>query len=468
MQRATLRLLLTLVASALPARALLQPYPAPAGLAPSPHYRVEVSQGTGAANQDAPVFVYHSPAQWRTNVSLDTAWAPFAFTGRVTLRVTKLDANFSRVRVLPSHRAIAVAVSGRTVKFSLDRPGQFAVEFDESIAHPLLIFADPPENPADIPARNDPNVRWFAPGVHDLGEKFIEPLAGQTVYLAPGAYVRGRLKATDAPGVRLLGRGILSGENLPPNPPGTYTAPHLADFSGKSDRVRVEGVTLVSSPHYNLLLRGSDCVVRHTKIIGWYYGTDGIGTGPRGLVEDCFIKCNDDALKLYADGMTVRRCTIWQLENGAAFQLSWNLNHDVRGVRVTDCDVIRVEHRGEANNRGIFCSIHGGRGHLRDFLFEDIRIENATWRLALFTTRKSDWSRSETFGDITDITLRRISADGPFAKPSEIKSYEATGRFARFNFEDLRIRGRLIRTAAEANLLSDPATATDIRFTLSR
>ncbi len=454
-------ILLGLTATACSLSAALQPYPAPAGLDGSPHYRVEVAQEEHTAN----VFVYHSPAQWRTNASLDVAWAPFAFTGRVTVRVTKLDGDFARARVLPSSRAIKPTIAGRTATFALDRPGQFAVEFDESIAHPLLVFADPPET--EIPARDDPNVIWFGPGVHDLGEKFIAPRAGQTVYLAPGAFVRGRLKADHAPGARLIGRGVLSGQHLPPNPPGTYTVPHLVDFAGASDRVRVEGVTLVDSPHYFLLARGADCVVRNVKLLGWYYGTDGIGTGPRGLVEDCFLKCNDDALKLYRDGMTVRRCTIWQMENGAAFQLSWNLNSDASGIRVSDCDVIRVEHRGEANNRGIFCSIHGGRGHLHDFVFEDIRIENATWRLALFTTRKTAWSRSETFGDITDITLRNVSIDGPLARPSVIRSYEATGRFARFTFENLRIGGELVDSAAAGNFLIDPATVSDTRFILS-
>jgi hypothetical protein len=208
-------------------------------------------------------------------------------------------------------------------------------------------------------------------------------------------------------------------------------------------------------------------VVRNIKLLGWYYGTDGIGTGPGGLIEDCFLKCNDDALKLYRDGMTVRRCTIWQMENGAAFQLSWNLNSDASGIRVSDCDVIRVEHRADANNRGIFCSVHGGRGHLRDYVFDDIRIENATWRLALFTTRKSDWSRSETFGDITDVSLRNVSIDGPLAKPSVIKSYEATGRFARFTFENLRIGGIPIDSATAGNFLIDPATVSDTRFITS-
>lgn len=457
--RATIRTFLALSAVA-SLRALVQPYPAPAGLDASPHYRVELEQD----GHTFPLFVYHSAAQWRTNASQDVAWAPFAFAGAVTVRVTNLRSDFARVRLLPSSRGITPTLNGRSAVFTLDRPGQFAVEFDESITHPLFLFADPPEIPADIPARDDPRVIWFGPGVHDLGERFITPRAGQIVYLAPGAYVRGRLKTEGAPGVRLLGRGILSGEDLPPNPPGTYTVPHLVEFAGASDHVHVEGVTLVASPHYNLLLRGADCVVRNIKILGWYYGTDGIGIGPRGLVEDCFLKCNDDALKLYRDGMVVRRCVIWQMENGAAFQLSWNLNTDAHGIRVSDCDVIRVEHRSEANNRGVFCAIHGGRGRLSDFVFDDIRIENATWRLALFTIRRTNWARSEVCGDITDVTLRHVSVDGPLAKPSVIRSYETTGQLAGFRFENLRIGGVLIDSPTAGRFEIDPATTRDIRF----
>lgn len=456
-----LRLALALLgALVLPARATLTPYPAPAGLAPSPHYRVQLAQDGKTAGS----FVYWSAAKKPdTNVSQSASWTSFDFTGRVTVRVTALGQPFARVRVLPSSRQITPRIEAPgVVAFEIDRPGQFSVEFDESVAHNLFVFANPPE--ANPPAKDDPRVLFFGPGVHDLGEKFIEPAAGQTVYLAAGAYVKARLRATDAANVTLRGRGILSGENLPANPPGTYTVPHLVHLDNRCARAVIEGVTLVNSPHYNLLAQGADSVVRNLKAIGWYYGTDGIGTGPRGLVEDCFLKCNDDALKIYAGGMVVRRCVIWQLENGAPFQFSWNLNTDQRGFRVSDCDIIRVDHRTDANNRAIFNSIHGGSGHLHDYVFEDIRIENAKFRFMLLTLKKTSWSKAKEWGSISGVVLRNVTADGPFAHRSFIGSDNPAGRISDITFENVRVGGRLITHAADLSLDADPATTAGIRF----
>jgi hypothetical protein len=431
------------------------------GQEPSPHHRVEISS---LANPSRTPFVAYSRAQKTdTNLSQDASWTSFDFSGRVTVRVTSLDAPFSRVRILPSSRGIHPRIeSADTVSFEIDRPGQFAVEFDESIAHPLFIFADTPVT--DAPKPDDRNVLYFGPGVHDLGEGFIEPQAGQTVFLDAGALVYGRIRLTNAPRVTICGRGILSGGHLPPNPPNSYTVPHLIEADGASHHVTVEGITLVESPHYNILLRGADCTVRNTKIIGWWYGTDGVGLGPRGLVEDCFLRCNDDALKLYHNGMVVRRCVIWQLENGAPFQLSWNLNTDNRGFRVTDCDIIHVDHHTDANNRAIFNAIHGGSGHLSDYLFENIRIENAHYRLLLLQIKKTAWAKAKAWGKISGITLRNVTADGPFRQRSAIRSDDPAGRIEDVTFENVSVGGKILLDAADAHLDLDPATTSGIRF----
>ena len=50
----------------------------------------------------------------------------------------------------------------------------------------LHLFTNPPE--VDIPKRDDPDVFYFAPGVHDIEE--LELKSGQTLYLAGGAVVR--------------------------------------------------------------------------------------------------------------------------------------------------------------------------------------------------------------------------------------------------------------------------------------
>jgi hypothetical protein len=55
-------------------------------------------------------------------------------------------------------------------------------------------------------------VHFFGPGVHDIGPHYADK-GGETVYLAPGAVVRGTLTARGR-NVRVCGRGVLSGELL--------------------------------------------------------------------------------------------------------------------------------------------------------------------------------------------------------------------------------------------------------------
>jgi len=425
----------------------------------SPHYLVEILTDAGPLR---PAVHYSIAQKPDTNRAADVSWVSFDLARPLEVRVTNLRTEFSSARLLPSSRNLPVRSDARAVTFTLDRPGQVAVEFDENPDHPLFLFANPPET--NVPSPGDPEVIFFGPGEHFLGEAFIEPRAGQTVYLSADAIVHGRILLQHAPDVTIRGHGILRGGHLPANPPDTYTVPHALAGDHASGRVTVEGITIVESPHYQILLRGDDCTVRNVKLLGWWFGTDGVGLGRRGLVEDSFLRCNDDALKLYHSGMVVRRCVIWQMENGAPFQLSWNMNHDNAGFHVSDIDIIRADHRHDANNRAIFNAIHGGSAHLRDYLFEDIRIENARFRFMLLQIRKTNWSKAEEWGRLSDITLRNITADGPFTERSAIRSDHPDGRIEGIRFENLRIGGRLIHEANGAGIDVDPGATADITF----
>lgn len=428
-------------------------YPGPPGIHGSEQYRVDVTQEGRTWSS----FVYAVNAQWKSNRSKDTAWTTFSFDGRVTVQVTKLQGAFSRCRVLPSSRGIAPRIKGNCVSFDLERPAKLAVEFDESIEHPLLIFADPPEQ--EVPRRDDPGVVWFAPGLHELAEP-LEAKAGQTIYLAGGAYVKGRITGQEASKVRIVGRGILSGEHLPKG------GAHLLHLHGwKTRDALIEGVTLVDSPHYNIVAEGFQNTVRNVKLISWWFSSDGVDAGGRGCVEDCFFKVNDDAIKLYFSGTSVRGCVIWQLENGAPFQISWNMPSDQRGFRVSDCDVIRVEHHWQNDNEAVFCAIHGGTARMSDYRFENIRIENARWRLVSLITKPNEFAAGVTQpGSIANITFSNITADGPFELPSRLRGFNAQSRIEGVTFDNVRVNGKCWTNAQEAGLDVDPATTSNVRF----
>jgi len=432
-------------------------YPGPSGVITSDQYRVKVSQN--GVMQDS--FVYITHAQWRTNHSKTTSWTTFSFSGCVTVAVTKLQDSFQKCRILPSNYGIAPEINGNIVTFALDRPRKIAVEFDEDITHPMLVFADTLE--MDIPDPNNSNVIYFGPGVHDVGEGFSID-EGNTVYLAGGAYVKGQLVTKDASNVIIRGRGVLSGEIFEPR------TVHLIDITGwETQNTLIEGITLINAPHYNIQMAGRNNTVRNVKMISWYFSTDGVSTGLDGVVEDCFFKVNDDAIKLYFSNMVVRDCVIWQLENGAPFQISWNMPVDHSGFHVSNCDVIRAEHQWNNDNLAIFDAIHGGSGHMSNYLFEDIRIENANWRLFFITIQPNQFANSEQgLGQISDLTFRNITVDGPMEKPNTIRGQGANHQVYNVTFENVKVNGRYITSTEDGDFEVDPDSTHNIRFVVNR
>ncbi len=443
-------------------RADLVTYPGPPGIKASDQYAVEVRQ-SGAAQ---PLFTYLVKSQWRSNKHPDASWTTFSFSGRVTVEVTRLRGAPRTCRVLPTSTGIQPRLQGNRASFELERPCQISVEFDGDVKHPMLLFADPLET--DAPKPTDANTLYFGPGVHDLGPEPLALKPHQTVYLAGGAYVYGRFYGRNAPNVRILGRGVLSGEKFPETDANGKKAAHFIALEYTCPNCLAEGITLANSPQYNINLDGRGSRIRNLKCISWWFCTDGACVGQDSTVEDSFFMVNDDALKLYQSGTTVRRCVIWQLENGAPFQLSWNMGGEHHGFHVSDCDVIRVEHEWNNPNEAVFDSIHGGSGRLSNYLFENIRIENAPWRLVYLTIATNEFARSDRMGIISNVTFRNITVTGPAPKlPNTIKGWDAEHRVSAVTFENVRLNGRPWTSAREARFEIDPATTADIRFIAS-
>ena len=59
--------------------------------------------------------------------------------------------------------------------------------------------------------------------------------------------------------------------------------------------------------------------VKWVKILGWRSNGDGIDPGENGLIEDCFIRTQDDST--YVNGRGIRRVVYWEDSNGATFVL---------------------------------------------------------------------------------------------------------------------------------------------------
>lgn len=463
----------------------------PPGINPSSQYTVRVSQHGPSLNS----FVYQiqnpgflpngQPSGITSSSTLEhsTSWTSFSFDGSVTVQVTN-STPFTSARILPSHARIIPTVSGNTVTFTLDRSGQFAVDFcpagttctetnDTNLTNPMLVFANPMELDAPNPMSSNvlrvmpglsvpaggtvpqlgafQNTLYFGPGVYDLGLTPLTIASDETVYLAAGAYVKGFFAIENGTqGSIIRGRGILSGEDLPKAECITTTAgcPDMLVGNGDVQNVRVEGITFIQSPFYNVSINGgSSNIVDNVKVLAWLGNSDGIqasfGAQDTGsVIQNSFVKNGDDSIKLSGSNLLVQNCVVWKMNNAAAFQMGAGIKTDLTNITVRNSDVIRTEYSWPNTSSAVFAANEGGSGNLSHYLFEDIRVENAGWQLFKIQIVPSNFEADNyQLGSISDLNFRNIHATDSQRFPPIFRGYNLAHRISNVNFDNVVVGG---------------------------
>lgn len=454
-------------------------YPAPERETPSEAYRVAVN------GQE--VFVYRArvreeidkrqDALWSHKHGGATDWASFAyfdFAGKVAVTI-RPGRPFQKARVVPASFGIEATVKDGAVRFDLDQPRPVTILLDDTFEHPLHLFANPPET--DRPDPKDPDVLYFGPGVHEIGTTRVR--SGQTVYIAGGAVVRGKilpeekgqysekwkvwfyeplLTVEKAKHVRICGRGILDGGLIPH--PGKSTI----SVSDSSD-VRIEGIIIRNSANWAVSLQGSESVrVTGIKQISGRLNSDGINpVSCRNIrIADCFIRNRDDSIAVKAtmpgrpsEDIVAERCVIWN-DWGFALGVTYETRAPIRNVRFRDCDVLHAEMWA----LGIYVV---DSGTVSDVRFQNIRVEHAKDKLVRLQIHKDVWANDTEFGHIRGIRFRDISFTGQVAPRSSIQGKNDEHRVEDVTFENLRIQGKPI-TGAELGRFDINSFSGHIRF----
>lgn len=448
-------------------------YPAPAGLAPSPEFRVFVD--------GREVFVHDNPA---------AALAAFDMgDGPVSVEIRpRRDAKWVDVR--PLSRGVRARVEdGNVVRLTLDRPGNFSVEINRDLRRPLFLFANPPEENRPDPA--DPAVVFFAAGkVYDLVD---QPIAsGQTVYIEGGAVVRGTLTAKGARGIRIAGRGVLDGTGLNQRPAGRRS--RLVELRDSAD-ITVEDVILSNGVSWQLVPINSERLrVRNLKIVSDNGGDDGIDlVRSRDVVVDgVFVRTKDDCIAVKTnfdyppeagtENVLVKNGVFWNAAWGNALEIGFELRSTfVRNLRFVDSDILHVE-------SGAVLSIHNGdTATVQDVTFENLRIEDARQKLfdvAIFYTQYSvdqpadrqererrylhgAWdgvlalapeevaAHAAFRGHVRDVRFRDIHVVDGSLPYSLFWGYDAGHTIDGVTIENLTFHGRPLRSLAEARVVTN-------------
>lgn len=265
--------------------------------------------------------------------------------------------------------------------------------------------------------------------------------------------------------VRIFGHGTLSGARLT-HP--KYAVPQILEkehglyrpieIVGTTD-TRVEGLTIADSATHSLMLIGPYTAghpneVKWTKIFTWRANGDGINPFGNTLIEDCFIRTQDDSL--YVNGLGIRRTVLWNDVNGSSFVLSGLSQLENRKIVVEDCDVIysRAEWHHWTGGRVFNMRGEGGGASGANVIFRNINIEDPRPTLQQFflcMTVPQPYSKNNykrTAGDLSGILFQNISIAAPSVLDEpQILWGHSDARIRSLTFENLTLGGKPVSDA---------------------
>lgn len=474
-------------------------YPPVPRLAASEHYKVRVRsvgdgrewQSTFAWETVCKTIEKKSDGYFDTLAGWTHTYVNFETAGAVEIEIARVNGQpIHTAAVHPRRKASACSVKDGKVLVSLDKPCLVAVDIDGQMdgqdtgkgykgppIHTISLFANPllsgkpkPHDPGVLtvkPGETPPSdgpwtTLYFMPGVHDVGLAF--PLRANRQYYIPGdAMVYGTLsnrKWGDGHHIRIFGLGTLSGARIkhpkfvkPKISEKNYDHYRPIDLLGTTN-TRVEGLTIADSAFHSLMLihpykAEHPNEVKWTKIFTWRANGDGINPFGNTLIEDCFIRTQDDSL--YVNGLGIRRTVLWNDANGSSFVLSSVPKLVGRKLVVEDCDVIYARAKWHRWSGGRVFNMRGeSEGDGGDgVIFRNINIEDPRPTLQQYficMTVPKPYSKDEekgAAGDLSGILFQNISIAAPsvLGEP-QILWGQADARIRNLTFENLTLAGK--------------------------
>lgn len=334
------------------------------------------------------------------------AFVSFGIHGPVQLEIT-VDAAFVSAIVRPLSRGIACEVEGQAIRFTIERPQNLCVEI--AGLPELFVYVSAP-----VPSPSGSHVHCFAGGrLHDCGE--IELRSGESVYLEPGAVLRGCIRAIDASDIRIAGPGVLDARPYR----GTKRRSILLE---RCSRVAIDDIVMIEPPSWMIVLGACDDVsIRNVRQIGEVMSSDGIDVcGSTNVrIMGCCLRNNDDCIAIKAlehqqgrcswardvRNIRVSGCMLWNARCGNATEIGYELCTDlVEDIRFEDIDVLAVQGHGAP------LAIHNGdRATVRNITWRDIRVEHCFDKLIDFRVVDSRYSTDRERGRIRDVLLQNVS-----------------------------------------------------------
>ena len=389
--------------------------------------------------------------EYRASVDLDdpqlASMVAFAMHGPVEVAVKKNNGDVRRVEVRPDSKGVMARVVGNTAYFTLTQPANLSIEFDGDRLHNPHLFANPLET--YIPKADDPDVVYFAPGLHILppGQTKFAIGSNKTVYIAGGAIVQGQIDISNARNVRLIGHGILEGGKE-----------GVSVIFSKD--VSIEGPIILNPEHYTLMCgQSSGLTVRNLKTFSAGSWTDGIDLMSCSdvVIDNVFLRTSDDSIAIYTDrwdyhgdarNYRVTNSTLWA---DVAHPVNIGLHGSKEKPRVIEnltfrnIDILGHD-EDDRNYQGALAITDGDNNLVRNVAFEDIRIDSIEEGM-LFNFRvvfNEKYSLAPGRG-IENVTIRGLRFKGGDINRPVIAGYSADRTVRGVTLADIQSEGGALR-----------------------
>jgi hypothetical protein len=315
--------------------------------------------------------------------------------------------------------------------------------FEKDTTNNVLLGKAIEGSPANYPAISDGSDSSLSYVGHMYSsESFFIARDGYTMYLAPGAIVKGAINSDWKSGIKIKGRGILDCSELVHDPAGKYAEGRTSAIRSEySDNILIDGITVLDSPMWGIITnQSSNPIVRNMNFFGSIVNSDGVHMSgvTNGLVEGCFIRTTDDAFVMYhygpADGVIVRN-SVFLSDGGRIVLIGMATSKgDIRNVTFENNDILNVQNVWDMYKHGGAFSLWASGGNtIENIMFRNIRIEafrepRIASLFQIKTIADSGWSS----GKINGVTFDNILYKGS----GEAVSY-ALGDGAQYDVKNL-------------------------------
>lgn len=389
--------------------------------------------------------------EYNVKVDMDTksdaSFVQFDFDGKVEVRVQKNNGKVGDVAIRPLSKGIVPRVSGNVITFTLDRPEDLSIECDGDRLHNLHLFSNPIET--SRPKKGDKGVMYFEAGLHepeDTESKTFKIPSNTTVYMEPGAVLKGKLLCDSVENVKICGRGFL------------LTPQQGVGIEFARD-IEIDGLTIIDPRHYSVSGgRSSNITIRNLRSFSYQGWSDGIDMMCCSdvAIDRVFMRNSDDCVAFYnhrwafyggSRNLLVTNSTLWA---DVAHPLNIGGHGDpdavpgevMENVTVRNVDILEHD-EDDPPYQGCISVDAGDRNLVRNVLCEDIRVESIQeGRLLYVKTRFNDKYDKQPGRGVEHVVFRDITYPGPNDSQLVLEGYDKDRGVKDVTFDNVTIGGK--------------------------